>query len=153
MTVSRNAGRRGTRPATIGLMKVQTVLIAAAAVLLTAFAYRQYSWAGVAVAVGAMVMWLLLHLTRTMQVLRKAANQPMGFVASAVMLNARLQPGVTLLHVVGMTKSLGQQLSPPDQQPEVFRWTDEGQSHVSCTFVGGKLSTWELVRPEPEAQP
>jgi hypothetical protein len=131
-------------------MNLQKILIAAAAVLLTAFAYRQYSWPGVAVAVGALVMWLLLHLTRTMQVLRKAANQPIGFVASAVMLNARLQPGVTLLHVIGMTKSLGQQLSPPDVQPEVFRWTDEGQSHVTGTFLGGKLSTWELVRPTPE---
>lgn len=134
-------------------MKFQTILIAVAAVVLTAVAYQKYSWPGVAVAVGAMVMWLLLHLTRTMQVLRKAANQPIGFVASAVMLNARLQPGVTLLHVVGMTKSLGQQLSPPDTQPEVFRWTDEGRSHVTGTFVGGKLSSWELVRPDTPAQP
>ncbi len=131
-------------------MQLQKILIAVAAVLLTALAYRQYGWPGVAVAVGGMVMWLLLHLTRTMQVLRKAANQPIGFVASAVMLNARLQPGVTLLHVIGMTKSLGQQLSPPDVQPEQFRWTDEGQSHVTGNFVGGKLTTWELVRPTPE---
>jgi Mg2+/Co2+ transporter CorB len=140
------------KPATIGFMNFQKILIAIAAVALTAAAFRQYGWAGVAVAVGAMVMWLLLHLTRTMQVLRKAANRPIGFVSSAVMLNARLQSGVTLLHVIGLTRSLGQQLSPANQQPEIFRWTDEGQSHVTGTFASGKLSTWVLVRPEPPAQ-
>lgn len=92
-------------------------------------------------------MWLLLHFTRMMQVLKRAANQPIGYVGSAVMLNAKLRPGVTLLHVVAMTKSLGELTSPKDTQPELYRWCDGTQSHVTCEFHGGKLKKWELVRP------
>jgi hypothetical protein len=90
----------------------------------------------------------LLHFTRMMTVLKRAANAPMGHVASAVMLNAKLKPGVTLLHVTAMTKSLGLLQSEKDAQPEIYRWTDTSGSHVTCTFVGGKLSTHVLWRPE-----
>jgi hypothetical protein len=38
-------------------------------------------------------------------------------------------------------------LTKKDAQPEVFRWTDGTQSHVTCTFLGGKLQSWELFRP------
>ncbi len=55
----------------------------------------------------------------------KAANRPMGYVGSAVMLNARLKPGVNLMHVMAMTQSLGERLSAENAQPEVYRWTDE----------------------------
>jgi hypothetical protein len=94
-------------------------------------------------------MWLLLHFTRLMQVLKRAANRPIGYVDSAVMLNAKLRSGVSLLHVVAMTKALGTLESAKDVQPEVFRWTDETQSHVSCEFHNGKLRKWQLQRPAP----
>jgi len=87
-----------------------------------------------------------------MQVMKRAANRPIGTVASAVMLNAKLQPGKTLLHVVAMTKSLGALQSPKDIQPELYRWTDASQSHVTCEFNGGKLVRWTLFRPQqPDA--
>ena len=123
--------------------------------MLVVVAYRAYGWAGVAIAAGALVMWLLLHFTRMMQVLKRAANRPIGYVGSAVMLNAKLKPGVTLLHVVAMTKSLGELTSPKDTQPELFRWTDGTQSWVSCEFLHGKLVKWELTRPvqADEARP
>jgi hypothetical protein len=63
------------------------------------------------------------------------------------MLNAKLQKGKTLMHVIAMTKALGELLSVKDEQPEVFRWTDGTKSHVICTFLGGKLLSWELSRP------
>ncbi|MBX3654930.1 MAG: glycerate kinase [Ramlibacter sp.] len=110
-------------------------------------AYQAYGWPGVAAAAGGIVMWLLLHFNRMMTALRRAADQPVGHVGSAVMLNARLKPGVTLLHVIALTRSLGELRSPRDEQPEVFRWTDGTQSHVTCEFAGGKLVRWELVRP------
>ena len=116
-------------------------------VALVALAYRSYGWAGVAVVLTAIVMWALLHFNRMMQVLKRAANRPVGYVDSAVMLNAKLRPGATLLHVVAMTSALGELLSVKDAQPEVFRWTDGTRSHVTCEFVGGKLLKWELVRP------
>lgn len=129
-------------------MKLQTSLLWAFAALAIAVAYKQYSWAGVALVVGGIVFWMLLHFTRMMTVLKRAANAPMGHVASAVMLNAKLKPGVTLLHVTAMTKSLGLRQSDEDAQPEIYRWTDTSGSHVTCTFVDGKLTTYVLWRPE-----
>jgi hypothetical protein len=118
-------------------------------VFVVAFAYQSWGWAGVAAVGGALVMWALLHFNRMMQVLRRAANRPIGYVDSAVMLNAKLREGVSLLHVVAMTRSLGKLLSPKDQQPEIFRWTDGTDSHVTVEFHGGKVATWEMVRPQP----
>jgi hypothetical protein len=116
-------------------------------VALLGLSYRTAGWGGVAIAGGALVMWLLLHFNHMLQVLRRAANQPIGHVGSAVMLNARLRPGVTLLHVVAMTRSLGQRISTKDAQPEQYRWLDASQSQVTCDFHGGKLKKWALVRP------
>ena len=116
-------------------------------VVVVVIAYRAYGWGGVALAVGGIVMWMLLHFTRMMKVLQRAADRPIGYCDSAVMLNAKLKPGMTLLHVVAMTRALGEQLSEKDVQPEVYRWSDAGASHVTCTFQGGKLQGWELVRP------
>ena len=119
------------------------------AAILIAVAYRSYGWKGVGVAATLMVMWALLHANRLMQVLKRAAKRPIGYVDSAVMLNAKLRPGVTLMHVVAMTKALGELQSEKDRQPELYRWTDGSESHVTCEFMGGKLVKWQLVRPEP----
>jgi hypothetical protein len=130
-------------------MPFQKIFLPLAALALLVFAFYRYSWAGLAVTSGALVMWLLLHFSRMMQILKRAANRPIGYVDSAVMLNAKLRPGVTLLHVVAMTRALGELQSPPDTQPEVFRWTDGSQSQVNCVFLHGKLKSWELQRPTP----
>ena len=127
--------------------KLQRFVIPLGALVLAIASYRAYSWPGVALVVGALVMWLLLHFTRMLQVLKRAANRPVGYVDSAVMLNAKMRAGATLLHVVAMTRSLGELLTPKDTQPERFRWTDGSQSTVDCEFAGGRLRSWELVRP------
>lgn len=116
--------------------------------LLVAAAYRAYEWRGVALIVTGIFFWLMLHFTRLMQALKRAANRPVGYIDSAVMLNAKLKPGSSLLHVVALTKSLGALQSEKNAQSEVFRWTDNGDSYVDCTFAGGKLSCWQLTRPE-----
>ena len=134
-------------------MQFQRIFVPLAGVALVVAAYRSYGWSGVAVASGALVMWLLLHFSRMMQILKRATNRPIGFVDSAVMLNAKLRPGVTLMHVVAMTRSLGELKSAKDSQPELFRWTDGTQSHVTCEFHHGKLKKWSLVRPVPDALP
>jgi hypothetical protein len=133
-------------------MQFQKYLVPIGGAALIAAAYHSYRWPGVAIAGGALVMGMLLHFTRMMQVLKRAANRPIGYVGSAVMLNAKLRKGFTLLHVVAMTKSLGLLQSAKDQQPEIFRWTDGSDSHVTCEFFAGKLVTWALVRPAPEAE-
>ena len=134
-------------------MSFQKIFLPLAALALLVFAFYRYSWAGLAVTSGALVMWLLLHFSRMMQILKRAANRPIGYVDSAVMLNAKLRPGVNLLHVVAMTRALGELQSPPDTQPEVFRWTDGSASQVSCVFLHGKLQSWELKRPNPADDP
>ena len=116
-------------------------------VALVAIAYRSYGWKGVGVAASLMAMWALLHFNRLMQVLKRAANRPIGYVDSAVMLNAKLKPGMTLLHVVAMTRALGEPKSEKGRQPELYRWTDGSDSFVDCTFTGGKLAKWEMLRP------
>ena len=123
-----------------------------AALVFTVGAWRQFGWPGLALAAGGVVMWVLLHFTRLMSILQKAAKRPVGYVASAVMLHAKLKKGMTLMHVMAMTQSLGALQTPKDTQPEVFVWTDPGASKVTCTFVNGKLQEWVLERPAAEAE-
>lgn len=128
-------------------MNLRKILVPIGGLILLGVAYRSYGWAGVALVGGAIVMFLLLQFNRAMAVLRRAADRPIGTVASAVMLNAKLKPRVNLMHVVAMTRAIGELRSPKDTQPEIFRWTDAGGSWVDCTFVGGKLTEWAMVRP------
>ena len=133
-------------------MNFSKFLIPVGVVVFVAGAWHQYNWPGVAVATGAVVMWILLHFTRMVTVMSRAANRPVGHVGSAVMLNAKLKNGVNLMHVIAMTKSLGERVSEPEAQPEIFKWTDAGESCVVCTFKDGKLTTWEMSRPaDPDA--
>jgi hypothetical protein len=126
------------------LLRVGIPLVGVAAI---ALAWHRFGWQGVLVVVTALVMWALLHFNRMMQVLKRAADRPVGYVDSAVMLNAKLEPNVTLLHVTAMTRSLGALKTVKDEQPEVYRWSDNGQSYVDCTFEGGRLVRWDMVRP------
>jgi hypothetical protein len=133
-------------------MNFSKFLIPLGVVVFVAGAWHQYKWPGVAVATGAVVMWILLHFTRMVTVMSRAANRPVGHVGSAVMLNAKLKKGVNLMHVIAMTKSLGERVTEADAQPEIFKWTDTGESFVVCTFKDGKLTSWEMSRPaDPDA--
>jgi hypothetical protein len=120
------------------------------------FAYQSYQWMGVAFLVSGAVMWALLHYSRLLQVFKKAAGRPIGYVASAVMLNAKLKTGLSLLHVIALTKSLGKVVVAGAQDGvfekkgvirEVFIWSDSSESSVRCTFDNGKLTSFELIRP------
>ena len=125
-----------------------------AGIVAITLAWHRFGWQGVVVVATAFVMWFLMHFNRTMQVLKRAANRPLGYVDSAVMLNAKLKAGVSLLHVTAMTHALGQLQTIKDQQPEIYRWSDNTDSHVDCTFQDGRLLTWQLTRPtQPDAPP
>ncbi|MBN9339620.1 MAG: glycerate kinase [Comamonadaceae bacterium SCN 68-20] len=120
-------------------------------VLLAAAAWHAYGPPGLLAAGGGLVMWGLLHFTRLVHVMTRAARSPIGHVGSAVMLNARLKSGVNLMHVVALARALGEARSAEGLQPEVYRWTDGTHSHVTCEFAGGRLVRWKLVRPAPLA--
>jgi hypothetical protein len=132
-------------------MNFQKIILPVLGVILVVVAYRGYGWMGVGLVVTGIVTWMLLHFTRMMKVMQRASNRPVGFVDSAVMLNAKLKPGVNLLHVMAMTRAIGEQLSDKDANPEVYRWTDGSASSVTCTFDKGRLVKWELSRPEVPA--
>ena len=129
-------------------MNFRRFLVPLVGAILIVAAYRSYGWQGVALVSGALVLYLLLHFNRTMAVLRRASDRPIGSVASAVMLNAKLRKGATLLHVIALTRALGELRSPKDEQPELYRWTDAGGSFVDTEFNGGKLRSWSLTRPD-----
>lgn len=129
-------------------MNFRKIFVPLVGIVLLGLAYRSYGWQGVALVGGAIVMFLLLHFNRAMKVLQRAAERPVGYVDSAVMLNAKLQPGVTLMHVVAMTRALGEAKSSDGAQPERYRWTDNGNSWVDAIFVDGKLKEWALKRPD-----
>ena len=135
-------------------MNFQKIILPILGVVVVAMAYSGYGWPGVALAATGIVMWMLLHFTRMMKVLQGASSRPVGYCDSAVMLNAKLRPGVTLLHVMAMTRALGEQIGAKDQQPEIYRWTDGTGSRVTCEFLNGKLVKWTLWRPEtPDETP
>jgi hypothetical protein len=129
-------------------MNLRNIFVPVGVIGLVLVGYASAGWPGVAAVAGGLVMWALLHFTRLMNVLRRASKRPKGYVGSAVMLNARLKPGVNLMHVMAMTQSLGERLSPADTDPEIYRWTDGTQSHVTCEFINGRLQKWTLERPE-----
>ncbi|HEY4663416.1 MAG TPA: glycerate kinase [Comamonas sp.] len=133
-------------------MNMRNIVVPLGLAILLYVAYDSLGWKGVAAVAGGILMWLLLHFTRLMTVMRRAAQRPMGYVGSAVMLNAKLKPKVNLMHVVALTRSLGIRQSEEGQDPEIYRWTDGTNSHVTCEFVNGRLVKWTLQRPpKPEA--
>jgi hypothetical protein len=131
----------------MGAMNFQRIFVPVAAVGLTAWSWQTWGWLGVAMVVTGGVMWVLLYFTRLVHIMKRAADRPIGYVDSAVMLNAKLKAGVSLMHVVAMTRALGQLETEKDAQPEVFSWKDSSDSVVRCTFVAGKLVSWTLERP------
>jgi hypothetical protein len=103
----------------------------------------------VVMAVSVIVFWLLLQFSRAMRAMKNAATAPKGRVGSAVMLNARLKVGMTLMQVIALTESLGERVS---ETPETWAWADDGDSRVTLVFEGAKLQSWQLTRPEPKLE-
>ncbi|MDI9330723.1 MAG: glycerate kinase [Alphaproteobacteria bacterium] len=127
-------------------MNWRTLFVPLLTLFLMGWAYHAYGWPGVVFVVSGGVLWVLLHFTRLVNILKRAANRPIGFVDSAVMLNAKLKPKVPLMHVIALTRSLGKLESEKDIDPEIYSWTDGTQSTVRCEFRGGRLVLWELTR-------
>ena len=119
----------------------------ALAVVAVALGYMQYGWPGAAMAISAAVFWLLLQFTRAMRAMRTAGTAPVGSVASAVMLNAKLRTGQRLMDVIVLTRSLGEKLS---DEPETYRWTDGSGVSVTVELAKGQCVRWTLARPVSE---
>jgi hypothetical protein len=117
------------------------------AVVAVVLAWTQYGWRGVALAVSVIVFWLLLQFSRALRAMKNAGAAPVGHVPSAVMLNAKLKPGMTLLQVIQLTRSLGRRIGAEGEEPERWEWADDGGARVVLELRGGKLVQWDLQRP------
>jgi hypothetical protein len=114
------------------------------AALAVAIAWQKYGWQGVAFAVTLIVFWLLLQFSRALRVMKNAADSPVGQVDSAVMLNAKLKRGLTMIQLVTLTKSLGRKVA---DTPESWAWGDTSGATVTVVLSrSGKLDSWALTR-------
>ena len=112
--------------------------------------WQLYAWQGVVMAITLIAFWLVLQFNRALRVMKNAASAPVGHVDSAVMLFSRLRPGLTLVQVVALTRSLGHKEAV---DPETWSWTDGGGASVNLVFVAGKLMRWALQRSELRDEP
>ena len=115
------------------------------ALIAVVVAWQSWGWQGLLFAFTIIVFWLLLQFNRTMRVMRNASAVPVGYLDSAVMLNARLKTGMSMLQVVTLTKSLGKKLA---ESPETWQWTDPGGSSVTLVINAGHVESWAMTRPE-----
>ena len=116
------------------------------ALLAFAAGYVGYGWRGVALAVTVVAFWMLLQFSRSLRALREAAGRPVGSVGNAVMLYAKLRPGLRLPQILKLTRSLGHQQR--EGREEVFTWIDGGGDCVETRLREGRLATWSLRRAE-----
>ena len=124
----------------------------ALAVAAVALGYVQWGWKGVLLAVSGIVFWLLMQFTRALRAMRTAGGAPVGHVASAVMLQARLKTGMRLMDIILLTHSLGQKqdTTAPDAD-ETFRWADTSGAAVTVDLAKGRCLRWALTRPPEDA--
>ena len=102
--------------------------------LALAAGWMAYGWQGLLMAATLTVFWLLLQFSRALRAMKTAADSPLGFVASAVMFQSRLKPGLAMLQVVALTHSLGCKLGASG---DVWRWADGAGNSVTLTFTVG----------------
>lgn len=113
-----------------------------------AVGWWSYGWQGIVLALTVITFWLLLQFSRTVRLLRQAAQAPIGHVKSAVMLHAKLRTGMPLADVIRSAGSLGRKTA---EQPETFVWTDAGDVSLEVVLDNGRCSRWQLLRPDGAA--
>ena len=116
--------------------------------------FRALGWWGFSLVASGIVFWLLQLTTRLMQTMERAADQPVGTVANAVMFHAQLHRDLRLLKVIGLAASLGQRIDNEDKTIDMFEWRDASGDSVQCHFLEGRLQQWSLARSNanPAAQ-
>jgi hypothetical protein len=113
------------------------------AVAAVAAGYVGMGWRGVVLAVTVVVFWLLLQFSRALRTMRIAAERPLGHVDSAVMLHARLQPGMRLMQILTLTRSLGVKTG---DDPERYVWRDAAGDAVHVELRAGRVTETRLER-------
>jgi hypothetical protein len=123
------------------------------AVIGVVLGYSMWGWRGVALAVSVIVFWLLLQFSRAMRVMKAANESPVGHVASAVMLQAKMRQGLRLTDIINLTRSLGEKRGEQTAgQAERWRWTDASGASVTVELMNGRCTAWQFERPAEPAQ-
>ena len=115
----------------------------ALAVIAVAVGYVSWGWQGVLMAVSVIVFWLLLQFSRAIRVMRLATDRPVGSIDNAVMLQSRLRPGLLMMDILKLTRSLGQKVA---DDPETWTWTDDGGDRVRVEMRDGRSALVTLER-------
>ncbi|OWQ86216.1 hypothetical protein CDN99_20485 [Roseateles aquatilis] len=100
-----------------------------------------FGWKGAILGLSCVVFYLLLQFTQLMKVMRTANDAPMGHVSSALMLQSRLHPGMKLIELIKLCRSLGVKSGE-----NTYRWTDAGGDAVDIVMERGVVASWQLVR-------
>ncbi len=117
----------------------------ALAVAAVAIGIALYGWKGAILALSLIVFWLLLQFSQLMKVMRTANESPLGHVSSALMLQSRLHPGMTLVQLIRLCRSLGVKVAP-----DTYRWADAGGDAVEVVLKAGKVTHWTLIRAQDD---
>ncbi len=117
----------------------------ALAVAAVAIGIALYGWKGAILALSLIVFWLLLQFSQLMKVMRTANESPLGHVSSALMLQSRLHPGMTLVQLIRLCRSLGVKVAP-----DTYRWADSGGDAVEVVLKAGKVTHWTLIRAQDD---
>ncbi len=125
------------------MTRLAALISVALAVAAMTAGYLGYGWRGLVLALTVIVFWLLLQFTRALRVLRQASGRPVGQIANAVMLYARLDKGMPMPAVLKRTRSLGLKVA---DAPETFVWADAGGDEVRVELQEGRVSAWTLRR-------
>jgi len=135
-------------------MNARNIAVVLGLAVLLYGSFRAFGWWGFSLVSSGIVFWLLQLSTRLMQTMERAADQPVGSVANAVMFHAQLHDGLRLLKVIGLAASLGQRIPSVDKSTDIFEWRDAGGDSVKCHFHEGRLQQWSLSRANtnPAAQ-
>lgn len=135
-------------------MNARNIAVVLGLAVLLYGSFRGFGWWGFSLVSSGIVFWLLQLSTRLMQTMERAANQPVGTVANAVMFHAQLHDGLRLLKVIALAASLGQRIPSEDKSTDIFEWRDAGGDSVQCHFHEGRLQQWSLSRANanPAAQ-
>ena len=127
-------------------MNARNIAVVLGLAVLLYGSFRAFGWWGFSLVSSGIVFWLLQLSTRLMQTMERAADQPVGSVANAVMFHAQLHDGLRLLKVIALAASLGQRITSVDKSTDIFEWRDAGGDSVQCHFNEGRLQQWSLSR-------
>lgn len=116
------------------------------AALAIAAGYVGWGWRGVVLGLTVVVFWLVLQFSQALRAMRGAAQSPLGWTDNAVMLHAKLRPGMRLLDLIRLTRSLGRPVPRADGEPETFVWQDGAGDAVRVELVKGQVTVWTLER-------